>query len=465
MVAERKIRRMTTDTVVSTSSIASGETEVARGTSYASCEVLLGDSVRVGSSTTSKNIGRVRFVGETKFAAGLWVGVELQEKNGKNDGSVQGTRYFSCDDRCGLFLRPSNLHVLREADMAKPLAPVAEERRRSAAVVVEQGAGEAVKKEPSERRFKPRKSTRTVRRELAEAMEEHDSRQLLESIQRGTELQLPQKELDHARTVLDYCQAERAKERDQFIDGFSEFENLIDDLQGSVRAMEAQVQTVCGTILPQVMEDIKTQVREVVGDAVERQLRTATCEISSAVSKLRQLSGPAVSCGDILEHEGSRTSSASTVASRVGPRAMQVSKRSPTTHVAFNEDSRDHKRRSTVPIDTILPGSKKEVVNSNEVVLECLHSIKASHARMAEARYRARLHLAASRIQALYRGRKSRLRFSVESEGRHSFASIVLEARAAGGSFRGNRGLDKTLESPQAPPETIAEEAEEQGSR
>jgi tubulin-folding cofactor B len=50
--------------------------------------------------------GTVRFAGPTGFGTGLWVGVELDEPVGKNDGSVQGTAYFACADRHGVFLRP-----------------------------------------------------------------------------------------------------------------------------------------------------------------------------------------------------------------------------------------------------------------------------------------------------------------------------------------------------------------------
>ncbi len=40
---------------------------------------------------------------------GDWVGVELDEDNGKNDGVVKGTRYFSCPQNRGLFARPDKL--------------------------------------------------------------------------------------------------------------------------------------------------------------------------------------------------------------------------------------------------------------------------------------------------------------------------------------------------------------------
>ncbi|CAN0145664.1 unnamed protein product, partial [Laminaria digitata] len=51
----------------------------------------------------------VRYFGETQFATGVWVGVELApgaDPPGNNDGAVNGVPYFSCPPQCGIFLRP-----------------------------------------------------------------------------------------------------------------------------------------------------------------------------------------------------------------------------------------------------------------------------------------------------------------------------------------------------------------------
>jgi len=54
-------------------------------------------------STNQK--GTVRYVGETKFKTGIWVGVELDKRGaGKNNGTVMGVMYFKCPPATGLFI-------------------------------------------------------------------------------------------------------------------------------------------------------------------------------------------------------------------------------------------------------------------------------------------------------------------------------------------------------------------------
>ena len=63
-------------------------------------------------------IAIIRFLGSTRFQTGDWVGVELGEPTGKNDGSVKGQRYFDCEQDYGMFLRPSGIR--RVVDEGKP---------------------------------------------------------------------------------------------------------------------------------------------------------------------------------------------------------------------------------------------------------------------------------------------------------------------------------------------------------
>ncbi|CAE6385420.1 unnamed protein product [Rhizoctonia solani] len=56
--------------------------------------------------------GTVRFVGNTSFAPGKWVGIELATANGKNDGSVKDVAYFSCAPNHGVFVRPSQVKII-----------------------------------------------------------------------------------------------------------------------------------------------------------------------------------------------------------------------------------------------------------------------------------------------------------------------------------------------------------------
>ncbi|XP_053110527.1 dynactin subunit 1 isoform X1 [Hemicordylus capensis] len=68
--------------------------------------------------------GTVAYVGATLFATGKWVGVILDEAKGKNDGSVQGRKYFACEENHGIFVRQSQIQVFDDgADTTSPETP------------------------------------------------------------------------------------------------------------------------------------------------------------------------------------------------------------------------------------------------------------------------------------------------------------------------------------------------------
>ena len=69
-----------------------------------------GTRVRVLKNRT----GTVRFIGETAFSSGAWVGVELDAPDGKHDGVVDGKRYFTCSANRGVFVRASQAQTLDE---------------------------------------------------------------------------------------------------------------------------------------------------------------------------------------------------------------------------------------------------------------------------------------------------------------------------------------------------------------
>ena len=71
-----------------------------------------GAVVIVSTNSVMNKRGVVRFVGETHFQPGTWVGVELDQSSGKNDGSVKGHRYFKCPDNRGVFVRADKLTLV-----------------------------------------------------------------------------------------------------------------------------------------------------------------------------------------------------------------------------------------------------------------------------------------------------------------------------------------------------------------
>lgn len=86
----------------------------------------LGQTVRLTDGRTAV----IRFLGRTNFQIGEWVGVELEDNSGKNDGSVNGERYFECGGvGRGMFCRPKAVTVVAQPPPVKPAAGAAATRK------------------------------------------------------------------------------------------------------------------------------------------------------------------------------------------------------------------------------------------------------------------------------------------------------------------------------------------------
>ncbi|KAI0011719.1 CAP-Gly domain-containing protein [Xylariaceae sp. FL0662B] len=76
--------------------------------------VAVGKRCRVGGDDARR--GEIKYVGQVKEipgSIGAWVGIQLDEPVGKNDGSVGGTRYWGTESalKHGVFVRPERVEV------------------------------------------------------------------------------------------------------------------------------------------------------------------------------------------------------------------------------------------------------------------------------------------------------------------------------------------------------------------
>ncbi|XP_053444708.1 CAP-Gly domain-containing linker protein 4 isoform X2 [Nycticebus coucang] len=70
----------------------------------------LGDRVVIAG----QKVGTLRFCGTTEFANGQWAGIELDEPEGKNNGSVGKVQYFKCAPKYGIFAPLSKISKAKD---------------------------------------------------------------------------------------------------------------------------------------------------------------------------------------------------------------------------------------------------------------------------------------------------------------------------------------------------------------
>ncbi|KAI8088577.1 hypothetical protein BDF21DRAFT_358351 [Thamnidium elegans] len=57
-------------------------------------------------------MGTIKYIGPVRFAEGTYIGVELESRLGKSDGSVDGIRYFYTDPQRALFVKPDDFKII-----------------------------------------------------------------------------------------------------------------------------------------------------------------------------------------------------------------------------------------------------------------------------------------------------------------------------------------------------------------
>ena len=59
----------------------------------------------------NKDRGCIKFVGETKFGKGIYIGIEFDEPYGIHNGSVKGKLYWKGKNKYCKFVRPDEINV------------------------------------------------------------------------------------------------------------------------------------------------------------------------------------------------------------------------------------------------------------------------------------------------------------------------------------------------------------------
>ena len=112
----------------------------------------IGQRVIVGNKMT----GTVRYVGHTHFAEGVWVGVEIDLPRGRNDGSIDGQKYFNCEQNYGLFAPPEKISLFEgegraaEEEEEEEGQPPFNEEEEESSVVEDLEVEEQLSSEPEE---------------------------------------------------------------------------------------------------------------------------------------------------------------------------------------------------------------------------------------------------------------------------------------------------------------------------
>lgn len=246
----------------------------------------VGDRVTVGQTEL---MGTVKFLGPTEFAAGDWLGIELDEQAGKNDGSVKGKRYFESKPEHGIFVRPTaatkaepvqppvvSITAHSEEDFQeetpKKLEPVLSPSNRSSR---SSGLAPPLEKPKrlSERSLDVQKAG--VQLELAQAMEDHDVETIRRMLPVASNLGVDQKEISAAKRILSFeVQQNLLEEVDAVRNMVSELAEAVAKVEERAAARnEAYEANGAASVLQRIGPELERRVWLKLQPSIERLLQ------------------------------------------------------------------------------------------------------------------------------------------------------------------------------------------------
>ena len=101
------------------------QTKIAVGKNEDYPRVSIGSLVNV---TSEKSEGTIEFIGPASFGtfksklmgkfkskegAIIWYGIKLNKKNGNNNGTVNGRKYFECKEKHGIFVKQNEFDIVK----------------------------------------------------------------------------------------------------------------------------------------------------------------------------------------------------------------------------------------------------------------------------------------------------------------------------------------------------------------
>lgn len=178
----------------------------------------VGDRVTIAQTQLC---GTIKFIGVTEFAGGEWMGIELDEKAGKNNGCVKGKAYFDCQPDYGIFVRPTAVarippgsrrrsSAVPDPTLQPPSAPASPMKQAllglpspSAAAAARRSSLRTSRREEEGDRSREIQKA-SVQLELAGAMEDHDVDAIRRMLPAAQNLGIAREEIAAAKRILSW---------------------------------------------------------------------------------------------------------------------------------------------------------------------------------------------------------------------------------------------------------------------